>query len=484
MRSSLAGIALLLAVIRPGSAADDATLLDVTGAGIVAVNAETLLQVRAVEGEISIRPGVAGELQFQSTSIDKEGEEVPVALWTDGGAFRIEPPEGQATVRTRLSLSIPAGTGVRLDLEDAAVNADGLDGNLAVHGRKIRLQASRLLQSAEIEIEGGGVSVKNAAKGVTIVGRDLDVALDNVAGPASLRLNGGTAKLSGLLSGLGGNFTGTGVTIDAISGTVTLRFLKGSARIAGLRDGGEMTLSGCPLRLEKVAGAISIASDSEVKFSDCQASIRVENSAGAVKGISNEGALEVTTYRAEVALAHVGGQLRISGDELDVKLENIRAALGVFTRSSKVSLEGASAAVTVENDLGDVTIKRAAGEVEIKTRYGDVRLQEMQGPVTVQADGAHVEVEWTVVSTGKDSRITNEGGDVTVRFPAAGGCKVDAKSRIGRIDSDLPKVAVHEEGGSAQGIVGNGGPKTVFIEASGDVHLLGAGVPEQSGQAP
>jgi hypothetical protein len=169
--------------------------------------------------------------------------------------------------------------------------------------------------------------------------------------------------------------------------------------------------------------------------------------------------------------------------------EQIGAAVGVFTTSSTVALDGSTAPVTIENEGGDVTVKHTDGSIDLKMRGGSAHLLKLRGPITVQADGEQVEVEWEVLPSSADSRIVNESGGITVRFPPAGDSRVNANSRSGHIDNNLPKVVIAQDGGSAQGVVGGGGSnlKTVTIQASGDVKLLGSDTPESdetSGQAP
>jgi hypothetical protein len=484
---AVVGIVAVLAIVRPCSAADEATLLDETGSGVVPVNGETGLRVRALEGEIILQRGPAGEVEFRSTTPDAEGAEVSVALWTDGEAFRIEPPKGRQSIRARLILSIPPGMRVRLDVEKSAIRASGIESDLAVFGRQLSVDAQGLPRSVLCEIEGGSVNIQSVARAVTVRGRDLDVLLSAISGRAELRLTGGTAKLTGLGSGVLGDFTGTSVGIDTVSDAVSLRFLKGTAEVARLQDGGDIVLAGCQLRLEQVAGALSVTSDSAVRFDNCRASLHIENSAGPVTGVKNDGTLDVTTHNAQVALAQIQGQLRITGDNLAVKLEQIAAIVGVLTRMSGVALDVATAAVTVETDGGDVTISRTDAQVDVKTRGGNVYMTHLRGPITVESDGELVDVAWDVLSSAADSRITNEGGDVTVRFPPAGDSRIDVVSRINRIENGLPNVLVAEDGGSAQGVaVSKSGQdlKTLYVKASGEVRLLGSDAADQSGQAP
>jgi hypothetical protein len=479
---------LALTIMRPCARAEEARLLDEAGAGVVAVNTETRVRVDGIEGQLSLARGAAGELEFRSEAIDKEGVEVPVALRTDGETFRFEPPQGRATIPARLSLSIPPGMRIRLELEGAKIIVLGVDGELAAVGRQLRVEAQNLLKPALFEVEGGEVKVYGATKGVTIRGRDLDVVLERISGRTDLRLKGGTAKLTGLQSGLQGDFTGTSVAIDTIIDSASARFDKGKAQITRLRDGGDFVLTGCPLRLAETGGNVSVTSDGPVQFSDCKASLHIENSAGAIVGVRHDGRLEITTHGAQVALGQIQGQLRVAGDRLDVRLEQIGATVFVVTTASSVSLDVATGAVTVENDGGDVTVKRTDGSLDLKARGGNVHLEKLRGPVTVQADGDQVDVDWEVLPSSADSKIVNDGGSVTVRFPLVGDSRVEATSRS-RIENNLSKVVVEEDGGSAQGVVGGGGSglKTILIQAAGDVTLLGPETQETSepsGEAP
>ena len=77
----------------------------------------------------------------------------------------------------------------------------------------------------------------------------------------------------------------------------------------------------------------------------------------------------------------------------------------------------------------------------------------------------------------KDSKIVNKSGGVTVRLPVAGACRIEAKSRTGRVESDLPTVQVVGNGDEAQGPVNGGSRPLIRIEASRDIVLSGAPAP-------
>ena len=108
----------------------------------------------------------------------------------------------------------------------------------------------------------------------------------------------------------------------------------------------------------------------------------------------------------------------------------------------------------------------------------------MRGPVNVEADGDLVEVELASVTAEHDSRIVNDGGEVTVRF-LGGDSTVDAVSRFGRVDSSLDRrLPSRKDESTAQGVSGGGSNRVVVIKASGDVHLLGTDLRDGRAELP
>jgi hypothetical protein len=138
-------------------------------------------------------------------------------------------------------------------------------------------------------------------------------------------------------------------------------------------------------------------------------------------------------------------------------------------------VDNATGPLTIEADAGSVQASRVFSEVKVTSRGGDVRLTDLNGAVEVKADGTQVEVSWASVPTTKDSSIENEGGGVIVRFPQSGGCRVEAGTKYGRIETEgLPRVVVQDGGAAAQGLVGRMNRPVLKISANGDVRLIGS----------
>jgi len=60
-----------------------------------------------------------------------------------------------------------------------------------------------------------------------------------------------------------------------------------------------------------------------------------------------------------------------------------------------------------------------------------------------------------------------------VQLPTQGRCTIEATSRSGKIEGDLPALRVEQGAGSAVGVVGGGGGPTIRINSAWDVQLTG-----------
>jgi DUF4097 and DUF4098 domain-containing protein YvlB len=119
------------------------------------------------------------------------------------------------------------------------------------------------------------------------------------------------------------------------------------------------------------------------------------------------------------------------------------------------------------------------GAVTATVYNADAVLAELYGPVTLDIDGGNADLAWAQVSGDRDTVIRSASGDVTVRIPESTACRVEAKTRVGRIDSSLPTVRVIGDGREAQGPMNSGRRPTIRIEAEGNVNLTAG-----SGGAP
>jgi hypothetical protein len=179
----------------------------------------------------------------------------------------------------------------------------------------------------------------------------------------------------------------------------------------------------------------------------------------------------VITDGATVHLERIKGTVRVEGQDLRVRLREIGGEAIVRTSLSELFVESTEAALEISNDFGDIAIAKANGPVKVESRDGDVRVSELRGPLKLTADGNEVEVSWAEIRGEEDSSVSNQRGNVSLRLPANGRCRVDASAEFGSIESDLPGVRVSDDGRAASGALGGASKPLVRVRAGGALYI-------------
>jgi hypothetical protein len=200
-------------------------------------------------------------------------------------------------------------------------------------------------------------------------------------------------------------------------------------------------------------GDITVTSDAAVAFSNMAASMRFEMDGGTLRGNGNQGPVEVRARRTDVNLEGIVGALRVEGEGL------------------KTRLVGISGELNLDVARGNVLLQRTSGPVIAVILAGDAQLFELQGAVRLDIEGGNAELSWAAITGDKDTLLENKGGDITVRFPPGASCRVTAKTKSGRITSDVPSIKVPADATTAQGVLGQGKGPLIAVEANGNIHL-------------
>ncbi|HEX6852687.1 MAG TPA: DUF4097 family beta strand repeat-containing protein [Candidatus Polarisedimenticolaceae bacterium] len=488
------GTMLAVVVAFAGAAAQEPAPTAVESAAIVPVTGDRQIAITGMLGTVSLQLGKPGELRFLSrkpggkvspkTGKPAPTEELPVALYDAGTSLVLKPAPGEppGTVRD-LQMSIPPELFVRLEMDRGGkVVLSGLRGGIEIEGKQIVLDARGLQSDLEVIAEGATIVGGSLGGNVRLRGREIQATLQGTTGSVGADLVGGSLKVLGAAS-IDVASEGTAVELAQVKERATVKASGGTVRITGLAGGGEFQITGASLAMEKSKGDITVSSDADVTYKEMEADLHFDIYGGSVRGEGNKGLVEARTRNATVELAKNEGPARVQGDGLVVKLSDIGGETIVYATTSEVTIDNVGGKLTVESDRGDVTISRINGEVELTTEGGGVvKLTDLTGAVKVNAQSQSVEVSWSSIPQA-DSDIRNGEGTVSVRFPATGtGCRVEAQSDDGRIETDLPRVRVSDDGSRAEGQFGNAQRPVVNVRAGGDIQLLGGGATDGSPQ--
>jgi hypothetical protein len=469
--------ACLLAATHLG--AQEAELVALESAAIVPLTSESRLQVEGLEGDFSVRLGKDGELRF--SSVDRsDRSELPLELWLHRNTLTLRAPADTAETPRIVQVSVPANVAVTVALDGGAVNASGLRDSLDISGSELTVDVRGIGGAVELDLEGGSLFASTIDGELVVNGREVETELKFIGGDVDLDLADSRARLENMRGALELDVEGGSVTLkDSMGPPIKVAARESRLDFRAVANGGELNLEETPLTLRECKGDLMIETDAEVQFNETEADLHVNNWGGSVRGSGNEGLLEIKTEGSQVMVENIKGPLRIQGDRLEVSAKEIAGELLIYATSSNVTVAGAAAGVTVENEFGDVIVSGSSRTAQVTSRDGSVRVLDHTGVVEVDAEGPEVEVSWSSVGRDKDSRIENAAGDVTVRFPRNGVCRLEARSRFGRIETDLPDVSVSDEGNHASGLLGRGSRPTVHVLSEGDVVLTSVAAPAE-----
>jgi DUF4097 and DUF4098 domain-containing protein YvlB len=444
----------------------------VESSGVVQLKEEKFLKIVGVRGEILLRTGDAGEIQFTSVKASDRSTELPAAVWFLDSGVTVGVPEGQDNPARVLDVSLPPGLEVRVDTEGASILGGALNGNLSFKGPRVSVDLRGLNGNVSIDTSAAKVRVDGINGNATIRASDTQIAVDGVHGQLTVRAVRGTMTIVSVQA-LEAELDTVTAKLEGIADPVQLRAKGGTLALTLARRGGDARLAGTTLRLDRCEGTLTVQSNAAAEFKDCKADLRFELEAATLKGERNTGSVEVRSSGAAVALSSLSGPTRVEGDNLKLELTRLVGDLTVKASDSAVSVVDVSGGVDVDIDGGDVSLDQAPGEIKVKSRRGDVSVTQASSPVHVEADGEHVEISWLSLAFSGKSEIRNAHGGVVVRFPPNGSARIEAESQFAEVESEFSKLVVSPDRHKAQGSVGGVAQTVVTIVAGGVVQILG-----------
>lgn len=448
------------------------TLLADESAGVVEVEDESSVQVVGFTGKISFRIGKHGEMRFMSADPGAANQKVPVHLWLDEGTFRIEPGPGGAA--RNLEVVIPDSLRAAVRASDARVTASGIRSGLDVRGSRLEIDARGTGGGVSLDLETSRIQLDTIDGDVSVHGRAIEGRVAHAPGTTNLRVSASRLELS-MVGRLEVDVADTTLTVGGASDPVRIRATGGRTDLTAILQGGEFRMTGAPLSLQKSKGDMDIESDSDVGFSEMEASIHVNGYGAKVHGSRNQGLLEVRMDGGEVAVERIDGALRVQGARLKVKLQHVGGDLFADVAGSELAIDDPAGPVGIISESSNVSVSNASAYVEIRAKGGELRIVDLRGSLDVEADTERVEVSWAALYPDKDSSVKNENGAVEMRFPPNAALRISATTKFGRIESTMPGLHVDDGALAADGSVGMANSrKAVRIEAGGDI-VLGTG---------
>lgn len=446
--------------------------LAVDATALVPLDVETAVSIRGIRGQITISGISERELRVVSRQPGPTGAELPVGIWQSGTKLIVAPAPGNDGGERQLFVELPRSLAIALDADGSDVSVQAPGGAVEVRGKNSRVVVAGSTGTLYVDLEGGTLTVVDS-QDLTARVRGTVTRISEMPGNVNVRATAGSLALGTIAGSIDVETDDTKIVAEGPTGPMRIKARKGDAALSAFKGGADLQLSGTPLHLKDGKGDVSVVSDATVEFQMMAASLHFDMYGGSLRGKGNQGILEVRTRNTEVTLETIEQGMRIQGDGLRAHLEDIGGELYIETSISDVVADRVGS-VILRLDRGTATVQRAGGPVEALVTGGDVKILDASGPVNLDADRGDAIVSFASISGDKDSKLVNKGGAITARFPASASCRVEAKSKDGRVDSSLPTVKVMDDPSEAQGPINGGRRPVIHISATGDIHIQDA----------
>src|SRR6266481_9176669 len=225
----------------------------------------------------------------------------------------------------------------------------------------------------------------------------------------------------------------------------------------------------------------------DVTIAGMSSSVEVNHHRGEVNINDHTGNVSLNLDGSSARLAHVKGDVTIQGKANEVAVEDVdgavhlngefqesvrlvRVSKTVSFRSSRTEMEFARLDGRLDLDSGDLRADSLSGPMRLTTRSKDVALEGLSGDLRLEDENGTVEVG---LHNPGNIQIENRKGDVQVTIPPNTAIKIEARSRGGEISSDFSELQINNGDGqaSANGSIGNNGPKLVINNEHGTVEI-------------
>jgi DUF4097 and DUF4098 domain-containing protein YvlB len=221
----------------------------------------------------------------------------------------------------------------------------------------------------------------------------------------------------------------------------------------------------------------------QVRVSGVEGSVSVENGTGDITVDGMRGDLAAETGSGDVEVRGQRGAVLIDTGSGDVTVDDVEGDLDADSGSGDVTVAKATGNVRVDTGSGDVELRSVVGSIEIQTGSGDTYIGDAEGKmVTVDTGAGSIEVASPALfrdPASTKARFDTGSGDVILLIDEKVSMLLQFSSGSGRVRS--PRVLADRierlgDRGDRRYRIGGGGASQVTVDTgAGDVVLKLAG---------
>ena len=413
------------------------------------------LRLSNLHGDVRVVPGPDDEVIIRALKQvwgqdqqDAQTKLEQLRILTEAGEGTLtvrveEPPEFHLfslitrSSRVTFEVAVPRNTSANLSTRDGDIGVQGIQGGVELTNRF------------------GAVHVEDVAGDVVVDARDEDVTVQRSGAP------GAHVELHTRFSDLTVQQVAAGeMVVENRDGAVSLEDLsvEGDLSVNARFGGVELArVQAADIRIEADDGRLNLEDvqsagelDIACKFDEVSVSgvaattlvVDVHDGSLVLEDVDIEREGAVTSRYVSVDLRNVRARtLTIKGQDRDINLENVQleTKLDVSSQHGAVRVsETAASEFRIETRDDSIFLDRASGLLWLRNHYGDVSVTgAREAALDVEVQDGTFTFEGTLDARA-DHRIDGSSGDVNLDVPGDTAVRLDAQTRFGRIQCDLP----------------------------------------------
>ncbi|MGE5586055.1 MAG: hypothetical protein ACM309_11105 [Bacillota bacterium] len=179
-----------------------------------------------------------------------------------------------------------------------------------------------------------------------------------------------------------------------------------------------------------------------VRVTGMGSDVTIQNRFGPATVADVRGDVDVECAVGYTEVTNVYGNLNLNNRNQGSRVSNVKGSVTASVQVGNLDVEQVAGNVVASIVYGNTSIEGVSGSAEVHSSVGDLAISNVKGPVTGDSRFGAISVS----GISNSSRLVARNGSISVELArGAGGYKLDATVRNGRITTNLPLQVVRSE---------------------------------------
>ncbi|XWN38509.1 MAG: DUF4097 family beta strand repeat-containing protein [Balneola sp.] len=304
--------------------------------------------------------------------------------------FRIDFPKNRRknvnlnTKKHNLVLTVPKEIELYLDTRYSNVNIQSIQRTTEVNNRSGTVYVHKIGQGAVLNNEYGNIRAEEINGDVRITSRSASVDVKSVRGSLTVKSNYtkmNLTKISGELN------------LENKSGTINAYDLDSKLTARGDYVNFELTNLRGDVDIDTKSGSVSIDKAENVIITGDYTNTSATN-------IRGSNGIRVSAKSSKVDIKNVTGSASVTGEYINVVLENVDQHIEIRNKSGKIKATGIGGAVLIDGDYNKVDLENYLGnDILVNNRSGNIDVEAQNKLQRIEVNTSYGDLDITLNSS-------------------------------------------------------------------------------------